>query len=150
MTKGKGATVMSKDYFMRQRSPSADVASKKSEETKPTPSVDAQPVSGPPLAKLAFNGAASRRGTLGAGSQIMSKDYFRVRPTEGDGSSPPAAPSPPAFRRAETWAAGQSADEVTSPHLVRPYFFLFLFAPTHADDLFGRARLPSYESPPLL
>lgn len=123
----KGSGVMSKDYF-RQRGATVGPAPTKSEEPMTAPTVSASasasslsvPDSGVGKSLLMFNGAGSRKASLGVGSQIMSKNHFRtLRPPkskgiDGEGNGEPPAPtrmpSPPTLRRADTWAG--STDEV--------------------------------------
>lgn len=123
----KGSGVMSKDYF-RQRGATVGPAPTKSEEPMTAPTVSASasasslsvPDSGVGKSLLMFNGAGSRKASLGVGSQIMSKNHFRtLRPPkskgiDGEGNGEPPAPtrmpSPPTLRRADTWAG--STDEL--------------------------------------
>ncbi len=127
----KGSGVMSKDYFRQRGATVGPTAPTKSEEPMAAPAtVSASasasslsvPDSGGGVGKSLqmFNGAGSRKASLGVGSQIMSKNHFRtLRPPKSkgidgeDNGEPPAPtrmPSPPTLRRADTWAG--STDEV--------------------------------------
>lgn len=128
----KGSGVMSKDYFRQRGATVGPTAPTKSEEPMAAPAAVSASASASSLSVpdsggggvgkslQMFNGAGSRKASLGVGSQIMSKNHFRtLRPPKSkgidgeDNGEPPAPtrmPSPPTLRRADTWAG--STDEV--------------------------------------